>query len=228
MNGILVVNKEKGITSFGVVREIRQLLGVKKVGHAGTLDPLAKGVLLILLGPATRWSNYLMAAEKKYRAEITFGIKTDTYDAAGKVLEEKSVFLRREQLALILPEFTGKIRQVPPMVSALHYRGKRLYDLARQGITVERTPREVFIREIKIIEFREGEPPVATIEVTCSKGTYIRTLCYDIGERLGCGAYQSDLTRIRSGRFTLEQARTLDEIKKLAAEKKLVVFNLIS
>jgi tRNA pseudouridine55 synthase len=221
MDGVIIINKDKGMTSFDVVKEIRKLTHVRRVGHSGTLDPAARGVLPVCIGKATKIVRFLMEGDKEYEAEMTLGITTDTQDAEGKILEEREVSVKREELEEILKQFMGEIEQIPPMVSAIHYKGKRLYELARQGIVVERNPRKVHIHNIKMLNFEDGPHPKAFICVTCSKGTYIRTLCSDIGERLGCGAHQSALIRTRSGSFTLEHAKTLKEIYILKDQGKL-------
>lgn len=215
MDGIIVVNKSAGKTSFEVVKVIRRLSGERRVGHAGTLDPSATGVLPVCLGKATHLVSLLMDGEKEYEGELVLGIKTDTQDADGKIIQQKEVRVARSDLDAVVPEFTGEIDQIPPMVSALHYQGKRLYELARQGLTVERKPRKIRISKLEILKFDEGVNPRASFRVRCSRGTYVRTLCTDIGDRLGCGAHQSKLIRVRSGPFILKEAKTLEELQLL-------------
>lgn len=211
MNGILNLNKPPGITSHDCVARIRRAAKMKRVGHAGTLDPMATGVLLVCLGQATRLSEYLMGGRKVYRAEITFGITTDTQDSSGRPLEENDASgVTPESIAGLLPRFTGDQLQVPPMVSALHYEGKRLYNLARQGIEVERAPRPVTIYRLDLLHFTPGEHPKVVVDVECSPGTYIRTLAHDLGAAAGCGAHMSALERRASGAFRVEEAVTLE------------------
>jgi len=209
ISGILNIDKPAGMTSHDVVAAVRQITGEKRVGHAGTLDPMATGVLLICLGQATRVMEYLMDAPKRYRARIVLGIATDTYDAEGDATHRTpNVAFTHAQIEDVLSSFVGRIEQVPPDYSAIKYRGVPLYKLARRGIVVERKPRLVEIYDIKLIDWSS---PSLTIEVECSKGTYIRSLAHDLGEKLGCGAHLRELVRLASGRFTLEDALTLEE-----------------
>lgn len=209
LNGWLNLYKEKGITSHDLVYKVRRALKYKKVGHAGTLDPMATGVMVIALGKTTRLIRFLEEV-KTYRAEIYFGIRTDTLDAEGTVIEEKELNFSEEELYPLLKKYTGKIEQIPPMVSAISHNGVRLYKLARQGIEVERKAREVEIYELKILEINL---PKIIIEVNCQSGTYIRTLADDIGRDLGCGAHLSGLERISSNRyFNLPDAKNVSEI----------------
>lgn len=219
MNGILIINKQSGMTSHDVVARIRRILKTKKVGHTGTLDPDATGVLVICVGKATKLSNFLMATSKKYIAEMELGIRTDSQDSTGKVVSETKDFTAtRAQVERALESLTGEIEQIPPMVSAVRHKGKKLYELARKGEEVEREPRKVKIYSLELLNF---EPPRLRFSVQCSKGTYIRTLCSDIGDMLGCGAHQASLIRTRSGPFALEDALTLEELGSAAdpAEK---------
>ncbi|MEW5801375.1 MAG: tRNA pseudouridine(55) synthase TruB [bacterium] len=203
-NGVLNINKPEGITSFDVVAGIKRLAKVKKIGHTGTLDPMASGVLLVCLGKATKIVPFLMETTKEYRATLHLGVTTDTLDATGTVLQKtKGIVPSLEQVREAVNSFVGEIVQVPPMFSALRHQGKRLYELAREGIEVERKPREVHIYHLTIQRY---EPPYLTFDVSCSKGTYIRTLCADIGQRLGTGGHMSSLQRLRSGGMTIEQA----------------------
>jgi len=209
MDGILNLDKPKGITSHDVVERVRAVAGQRRVGHAGTLDPMATGVLLVCLGRATRLAEYLMASPKTYRARIRLGITTDTYDAEGQVTEERPVEATRSDVEAALGRFRGRILQVPPMFSAIKRKGQPLYRLARQGITVEREPRPVEIYELRLTAW---EPPDLTLEVTCSPGTYIRSLAHDLGQALGCGAHLAGLVRLASGDFRLEDAVPLEEL----------------
>lgn len=215
MDGIINVNKPKDLTSFKTVDLIRRMLGIKKAGHAGTLDPSATGVLLVCLGRACAASSRLMEGEKTYEADITFGIKTDSGDADGKVLSKTRANVKKEDVEKAVKAFLGETQQVPPMVSALHFKGKRLYELARAGINVKREPRKITVSDIKVTGFSDVEFPKATILVRCSKGTYIRTLCEDIGAKLGLDAHESRLVRLRSGRFDISESKTVDEIGEL-------------
>lgn len=222
MHGVLNVNKPSGPTSHDIVARIRRILGMKRVGHAGTLDPLASGVLLVCVGQATRIVEYLMDWHKSYRATAVFGAETDTEDATGRITCETDASSVTEELVRsVLPRFAGRIRQVPPMVSAVHYQGKRLYELARKGDVVEREAREVEIYSIRLTDFQSGVRPTAVLDVDCSKGTYIRTLCADIGKALGCGGYMSVLVRTGVGCFRVEDALAPDKIEELNNEGRL-------
>lgn len=209
MNGIINVYKPIGITSFDVVRKIKKIAKMKKVGHTGTLDPLATGVLPICLGKATKAVDYIMSDHKLYRAELKLGIVTDTYDREGKILEENMVNVNADEVTDAIKSYIGEIDQIPPMYSALKVNGKKLYELARQGIEVERKARPITIYGIDIISMNL---PHIVIDVKCSKGTYIRSLCYDIGKDLGCGALMWNLERIASGNFKKSQSVELDEL----------------
>ncbi len=215
MKGILLVDKPVGLSSQAVISKIKKILNVKKIGHAGTLDPLASGVLVVLLNEATKLSNYLLEEEKEYVAEITIGKTTDTLDSEGKVISQKEV---KEAIDVdkLLNSFIGKYMQEPPMYSALKYNGIKLYDLARQGIDIERKRREVEIKEIKRISdvyFEDGIIKFSFL-TKVSKGTYIRSLCFDIGARANFPAYMSKLRRISSGKFSIENCYSLDDISK--------------
>jgi|SRR5579859_1846723 len=209
MDGIFNIDKAVGMTSHDVVARVRRLTRQKRVGHAGTLDPAASGVLPICLGQATRVAEYLSESGKRYRAIVVFGTVTDTYDAEGVVVRSTPVHLTREQIASALPEFLGRQMQLPPLYSAIKSAGQPLYKLARAGIEAPRQARPVEIFEL---DFLDWQAPALTLEVECSKGTYIRSLAYDLGERLGCGAYLGGLVRLRSGPFTLEESLTLEEL----------------
>jgi tRNA pseudouridine55 synthase len=211
-DGILNLDKPRGPTSHDVVDRVRELTGIRRVGHAGTLDPLATGVLLVCIGKATRVSEYLMAGSKVYRARVRLGVATDTYDAEGQVVASASVDpieVGRAQVEAALTRFRGVIEQVPPMYSALKHEGKPLHRLARRGVEVERKPRRV---EISRLELTEWEPPECTLEVACSPGTYVRALAHDLGQSLGCGAHLTGLVRLASGEFRLENAVTLEAL----------------
>jgi len=210
MDGILVVNKPSGITSHDVVDFIRRKFNIKRVGHAGTLDPMATGVLVMLLGKATTLSNTFTNDDKEYIAKIFFGKSTDTQDAQGKVIEEKNIDnLDIEDIKKALENFRGQISQIPPMVSAIKYRGKKLYQLARSGQTIAREPRKINISSIEILDFKF---PELIFKVKCSKGTYVRTLCEDIGKALGVPSHMSSLVRNASGDFLLEDSKNLEEV----------------
>lgn len=212
MNGIIIIDKPLGRTSHDMVYEMRKVTGIKKIGHTGTLDPMATGVLPVCIGSATKMADMLTLSDKSYIAELVLGRTTDTQDADGKVLTECEVNCSEEEIRCAVNSFVGEIEQVPPMYSAIKQNGKKLYELARQGIEVERKPRKVTINSIDILEI-SGER--VKIDVSCSKGTYIRTLCEDIGKKLGVGAYMNTLRRTRTGQFTIEESHTLSEIKEL-------------
>jgi tRNA pseudouridine55 synthase len=208
--GFLNIDKPLGITSHDVVAKVRRVAGTKRVGHAGTLDPLATGVLIVCLGNATRLSEYVMQSTKRYRARVHLGVTTDTYDAEGEVLQQRDAgHITQEAVEAALGRFRGDIEQVPPMYSAIKQGGRKLYELARAGETVEREARPVRIDALTVSEW---QPPQFTLDVTCSAGTYIRSLAYDIGEALGVGAHLAGLVRVSSGGFTLENAAPLDRL----------------
>ncbi len=211
MTGILNVYKPKGITSHNVVSFVRKQLNIKRVGHTGTLDPLATGVLPVLIGNATKLSDIIMADEKKYKARVTLGITTDTDDSTGEIIEKKDVSVSESELKDVIKTFIGEIEQIPPMYSAIKVDGQKLYQLARRGVEIERKSRIVTIYDIKISDFSGNS---FDMEVHCSKGTYIRALCRDIGEALGTGAVMSELERTMSGIFTKENSYTFEEIEK--------------
>jgi tRNA pseudouridine55 synthase len=209
-SGILVVDKPVGATSFDMVALLRRRLGVRRIGHAGTLDPAAAGVLPLLIGEATKLVPYLADEDKEYVATIRFGVTTDTQDLVGRVLSTAAVPpLSREGLTAAVRPFVGRIRQVPPMFSALHHRGRRLYELAREGVEVEREPREVLVHEIAVLEVTEA---TATLRIVCGRGTYVRTLAADLGAALGCGGAVEHLARTRVGAFDRASALTADEV----------------
>ena len=213
MDGVLNIYKHPGPTSHDIVDMARMALNMKKIGHAGTLDPLAEGVLLLCIGKATRISDYLSELPKEYLAEITFGITTSTYDAEGEITSkcDKEVF--EEEVREVLKEFIGEIDQVPPPSSAIRYKGKRLYEYAREGIPVEPPSRRVTIYSFELLEFNKAERK-GIFRINCSKGTYIRALARDIGERIGTGAYLSKLTRTKVGPFSAEEAFPASELKR--------------
>ncbi|NDJ76361.1 MAG: tRNA pseudouridine(55) synthase TruB [Chloroflexi bacterium] len=206
--GLLNLDKPPGPTSHDLVARVRRGTGVRKVGHAGTLDPMATGVLVLCLGPATRLSEYVMASSKTYRAQVHFGVETNTYDADGEVVAQNPDPVAEGDILAHLPEFQGEIAQVPPMYSAIKRGGKKLYELARAGAEVEREPRPVTIQRLDLLAW---EPPVATLEIECSPGTYIRSLAQDLGRALGVGAHLAGLERAASGGFTVEDAVGWDE-----------------
>ncbi len=215
MDGILAVNKEEGYTSHDVVAVLRKLLHIRRIGHTGTLDPMATGVLPVAIGQGTRLVELLTEKRKTYRAVLRLGITTDTQDRTGTVLSEKPVLCTEEMVIDAAASFTGEQMQIPPMYSAIKVQGKRLYDLAREGITVERDPRKVVFYEIRV---EKTDLPFVTLLVSCSKGTYIRTLCHDIGQKLGCGGCMESLVRLSSGDFRLEDCHTLSEIRQAVEE----------
>lgn len=211
MDGILNINKPSGRTSYSIVAMVKRLSGERRVGHAGTLDPDATGVLPVCLGRATRVIEFLTDAAKAYRAEIELGVATDTYDSSGKIIQRKDFSgVNREHLEMALASFRGPIQQMPPMYSALKYKGKPLYELARVGIQVERKARPVKIYNLEIIDW---QPPLVTLEVVCSKGTYIRSLAHDLGQSLGCGASLKSLTRLRCGVFDIKDATSIAQLE---------------
>ncbi len=220
MNGIINVYKERGFTSHDVVAKLRGILHMKKIGHTGTLDPDATGVLPVCIGKATKVCGLLTDKDKTYRAVVKLGVTTNTEDMTGEILSHHPVSITKEQIEMAVSKFVGEIEQIPPMYSAIKINGKKLYELARQGKEVERKARKVTIYEIKVlsIDFSENE---FTMEVSCSKGTYIRTLCKDIGEFLGCGAAMKTLVRTRVSEFFLEQALTLGQIEQAVKEGKI-------
>lgn len=213
MTGIICVNKDKDITSFGVVAKMRGITREKKAGHTGTLDPMATGVLPIMLGGATRFLNFLPDSDKGYRATFELGKTTDTLDITGQVLTESKVDAAADDVKNILEKFRGVIQQVPPMYSAKSVDGVRLYDLARQGKIIEREPCEVEIKELELVAFDENSNSY-TIDVLCSKGTYIRSLIDDIGKALGCGAVMTELIRTKAMGFRLEDCFTLSQLQE--------------
>ena len=213
MNGIIIIDKPSGWTSHDVVGKLRGLLRERRIGHGGTLDPMATGVLPVFVGRATRAAEFCESAEKEYLAGMRFGLTTDTQDITGRVLTESGKTVTAKELEAVLPRFTGELEQLPPMFSAVKVGGKKLYELARKGVEAERKPRAVTIRALELTGW-DGED--ALLRVVCSKGTYVRTLIHDIGGALGCGAVMSSLNRTRAGSFTLADARTLEEVAAAA------------
>lgn len=211
MTGVICLDKPEGISSFFAVKKVSRLLDAKKAGHTGTLDPMATGVLVIMLGSCTRFIDFLPESEKSYTARVMLGKNTDTLDITGDILEEKDVNVTEDELKKTAEKFLGDILQVPPMYSALRKDGVRLYDLARQGVEVERAPRKVQIKELKIYDF-DGSS--FFMDVTCSAGTYIRSLAFDIGESLGTGACLTSLRRTAANGFSIDKSLTLEEIEK--------------
>ena len=217
--GIIVIHKEKGFTSHDVVAKLRGILHMKKIGHTGTLDPDATGVLPVALGKGTKLVDLITDKEKTYEAVLHLGIDTDTQDMSGRILEEKEVTVTEEEVKAVLESFKGEQMQIPPMYSALKVDGKKLYELAREGKTVERKARPVCFFDIRVLEMKL---PLVKIRVTCSKGTYIRTLCHDIGQKLGCGGCMEELLRTRVGRFSLEESHTLAEVEKAVEDGSIL------
>ena len=214
-NGILVIDKSAGWTSQDVTAKLRGVFHERRVGHGGTLDPMATGVLPVFIGRATRAAEFLESAEKEYIAGLRLGIVTDTQDTSGNILETHPVNVARENVQAALARFLGPIEQIPPMYSAIKIGGQKLYELARRGKEVERKPRSITIHELELLG---GEGTEYTLRVRCSKGTYVRTLCHDLGRALGCGGCMSSLRRTRAGSCTLSQAVTMQQVLDFAAE----------
>lgn len=217
INGILLIDKTSGSTSFDVVRRVKGLLKVRKVGHLGTLDPFATGLLPLCLGEATKLAPFLMAEPKTYWAKIRLGVETDTQDLTGEVISRSDKLPEPEEVYAVAARFVGEIQQVPPMYSAVHHQGQRLYKLARKGQEVERRPRRVTIHRLEVLEV--ALPEVAII-VTCSSGTYIRTLAADLGATLGCGGHLTALRRLAVGLFRVENAISLEALKEMTLEER--------
>ena len=220
-NGIIVIDKEQNWTSMDVCAKLRGIFHEKRVGHAGTLDPMATGVLPVFVGRATRAVEFAGEGDKEYVAGLRLGLVTNTQDTSGETLEERPVSVTQEELEKVLEGFRGEIQQVPPMYSAIKINGKKLYELARKGREVERPPRKVTIHALTL-ESREGERDF-TIRVRCSKGTYVRTLCHDIGQALGCGGCMSGLRRTMAAGFTLEDAVKLETVQRAQEAEKLLL-----
>ena len=215
MNGILLIDKQPDWTSNDVVAKLKGILHQRRIGHSGTLDPMATGLLVVFVGRATRAVAFAEGHDKRYLAGLRLGITTDTQDITGTVLEEKNVSVSMEELDQALALFRGEIQQVPPMYSAIKHQGRRLYDIARKGGQVERAPRTITIHDLRLIGQQNGD---WLLDVSCSKGTYVRTLCHDLGQTLGCGGCMSSLRRVQAGQFTVDQAVTLEQVQIMADE----------
>ena len=220
MNGILVIDKKSSFTSFDVVAIVRGILREKKIGHSGTLDPMATGVLPILVGNAAKAQSLLPDTDKKYDADFRLGMTTDTLDITGRVLSEVQCSFAAEDIEAIIPQFCGDIMQVPPMYSAVQKNGVRLYDLARQGIEIEREARPVSVAELRLVSF-DAQSQSGRLVISCSKGTYIRVICDDIGKALGCGCVMTALRRTAACGFTLEDAVTLEQLQTIKDEGRI-------
>lgn len=214
LNGIILVDKEAGFTSHDAVAKLRRITGMRRIGHAGTLDPMATGLLVVFIGRATRAAEFAEAGEKHYLASLRLGLVTDTLDTTGTVISQREQHVSRDELEAALLRFTGEMQQIPPMYSAVKIGGRKLYEIARAGGEVQRAPRRVFISSLRCLG-RDGGDWI--LDVVCSRGTYIRSLCADIGEALGCGGCMSALRRESSGAFSVEDAHTLDEIERTGA-----------
>jgi tRNA pseudouridine55 synthase len=227
MNGILNIFKPKGISSFQAVKEVKNILNIPKAGHAGTLDPSASGILLVCIGQATKIVQFLVDLKKYYQGEMILGISTDSQDSEGNIIQRKKVKndIDEERIKRIFLKYKNINSQIPPMFSATYYKGERLYRLARKGIEVKRSPKKIKIYKLNLLNFNQKmNHPIIKFEVVCSKGTYIRTLCNDIGNELGCGAYLSNLVRKKIGYFNLEDSINLDALKKeKILEKKYLI-----
>lgn len=218
MNGILLVDKPEDFTSHDVVAKLRGILRERRIGHSGTLDPMATGLLVVFVGRATRAVEFAESHEKEYIAGLRTGVTTDTQDVTGKILKTSELAVTEDELLAVLPEFTGELLQTPPMYSAVKVGGKKLYELARRGVEIERESRPVTIKKLELTGMKDGD---FILRAVCSKGTYIRTLVNDIGERLGTGAALSSLRRTAAGSFSVKDAHTIEEIKKHAEEGTL-------
>ncbi len=211
MDGVLIVDKPRGMTSHDVVDFIRKRFSISKVGHAGTLDPIATGVLVILLGKSTKYSGIFMGEEKEYEAGMILGATSDTGDAWGKIIPSNmKMDFKIETIKDVFKKFLGEIEQLPPIYSAVKFKGRKLYELARRGLEVERKPRKIYIKNIDI--FNVSLPEIF-FKITCSKGTYIRQICVDVGDKLGCGGYMTRLKRTRSGKFNIDEALDFNSLK---------------
>lgn len=216
MNGILLIDKPSGMTSHDVVDIVRKKLSIRKVGHAGTLDPMATGLLVVLVGNATKKSDDFMNSDKYYRAQVLFGTVTDTGDLDGRVLEKRECSIKKEEILDIVKKFRGDMMQIPPMFSAKKHKGKKLYEYARIGLEVKRLPEKITIKKLELTSFNGSE---AVFEIWCSKGTYIRQLAVDMGEALGTGACLAALRRLESGVFSVDRAMSLEHFKTIPIEK---------
>ncbi len=213
-NGIIIIDKPQGWTSMDVCAKLRGMFHEKRVGHAGTLDPMATGVLPVFIGRATRAVEFAAGSDKEYIAGLKLGVVTNTQDTTGEVLEQRPVAAEREDVVRVLSQFTGLIEQLPPMYSAIKINGKKLYELARKGQEVERKPRPVTIHALEILDQAPAQETDYLIRVACSKGTYVRTLCHDIGQALGCGGCMSSLQRVKAAGFTLADSVTLETVQE--------------
>ncbi|MBQ2766130.1 MAG: tRNA pseudouridine(55) synthase TruB [Clostridia bacterium] len=220
-SGVILVNKPAGFTSHDCVNKIRRLYNTKKVGHTGTLDPMATGVLPILVGRAAKAADLLVCDDKVYRAGLRLGVTTDTEDTTGAVLSESESIPERDEVYRVCGEFVGEIKQVPPMYSALKVDGQKLVDLARRGVTVEREAREITVHSLDVEATKSPRDYILTVH--CSKGTYIRTLCADIGARLGCGGAMSSLERLASGGFSIDDCHALHELESMSTDERLAL-----
>lgn len=210
-DGIIIMDKPAGWTSMDVCAKLRGILKTKKVGHAGTLDPMATGVLPVFVGSATKAVSFAENGDKEYIAGLRLGVTTDTQDTSGNVLERRETSVSRESLEAVLPRFTGEIQQIPPMYSAIKINGQKLYELARKGTEIQRSTRNITIFELELLGQTDDD---WTLRVRCSKGTYVRTLCHDIGQALGCGGCMSSLRRTMASGFTLAESHTLEEVQQ--------------
>jgi tRNA pseudouridine55 synthase len=217
VHGVLLLDKPSGISSNQALQQAKRLYQAAKAGHTGSLDPLATGLLPVCFGEATKFSHYLLDADKSYRAVIKLGVRTTTGDAEGEVVQASPVQVSPEQIEAVLTSFSGPIAQVPPMYSALKHQGKPLYAYARDGVDIQRAARQVVIHAIRLLRFARDE---LEIEVDCSKGTYIRTLAEDIGNALGCGGHLKSLRRLATGHFRLKDALTLEQLETMSAEER--------
>ena len=217
-SGVLIVNKHGGVTSHDIVFKIRRLFGTKKVGHTGTLDPMATGVLVVLVGRAAKAAEYLVSDKKRYTATLKLGITTDTEDTTGEILTKCEAIPSADEVIATAESFLGDYEQIPPMYSALKVGGKKLCDLARQGVTVEREARRITIHAIKCEPTEESD--VFSLDVICSSGTYIRTLCADIGKKLGCGGAMASLDRTETGGFSIAQAKSIAELEAMSEAER--------
>ena len=220
MNGIICIDKPEGFTSFDVVAKLRGITKIRRIGHAGTLDPMATGVLPVFIGRATKACDMLPDSDKEYEAEFRLGVVTDTQDSTGEVLSECRSSFSTAEVEAVVSGFLGEQEQIPPMYSAVKVDGKRLYDLARQGIEVERKPRKITVYRIELLSFDE-ETQSGKLVISCSKGTYIRTICHDLGQRLGSGAIMTALRRTRAAGFSLSDCMTIEEAQRLSDPEEL-------
>lgn len=220
MNGLLLIDKQPDWTSNDVVAKMRGVLRERRVGHAGTLDPMATGLLVVLVGRATRASQYAEAQRKHYLARLRLGLTTDTQDIWGRTVRERPADISEDRLREVLRSFTGEIAQVPPMYSAIKVNGRKLYDIARRSGEIERQPRPITVHAIELLGREDGD---WVLDIRCSKGTYVRTLCHDIGEALGCGGCMSALRRLEVGAFSVDNARTVAEVEAAEDREALLI-----